>query len=164
MSNAQNSKNNRRQLFLFQPAKILEEKEGGVQFPNPQIGPDSLCVHQATLLNQRPRISNGSQSRRSKIASAAPSVGKSFSNLELQRTNRIEWAWPLETNLSHFYILHKNDSRSQPGFARPGSPVLFLGGFISGRLPHQPQFFICWCWYFSLSRKPLPHRKQQEQN
>ena len=107
MSNAQNSKNNRRQLFLFQPAKILEEKEGGVQFPNPQIGPDSLCVHQATLLNQRPRISNGSQSRRSKIASAAPSVGKSFSNLELQRTNRIEWAWPLETNLSHFYILHK---------------------------------------------------------
>ena len=105
MNNSQ--KNNRRQLFLFQPAKILEEKEGGVQFPNPQIGPDSLCVHQATLPNQRPHISNGSQSRRSKIASAAPSVGKSFSNLELQRTNRIEWAWPLETNLSHFCILHK---------------------------------------------------------
>ena len=97
----------RRQFFLFQPAKILEEKEGGVQFPNPQIGPDSLCVHQATLPNQRPHISNGSQSRRSKIASAASSVRRSFSNMELQWTNRIEWAWSLETNLSHFCILHK---------------------------------------------------------
>ena len=84
------TKDNSRQLFPFQPAKILEEKKRGAQFPNPQIGPDSLCVHRATLLNQRPRISNGSQSRRSKIASAAPSVGKSFSNMELQRTYQIE--------------------------------------------------------------------------